>query len=165
MELKKLEELRGNKEGKLMKAVIQRVSEARVKVGEHEIAQISKGLLILLGVKKEDTEKEAELMAKKTVNLRIFSDEEGKMNLSLLDIAGEALVVSQFTLYGNCRKGRRPSFIDAALPAEADFLYQYFAEYLKKEGANVQTGQFQAMMQVELVNEGPVTIILDSEDF
>lgn len=147
-----------------MKAVIQRVSKASVKVDNQEIAHIGKGMLILLGVKKDDTEKEAELLAKKTVNLRIFSDEEGKMNLSLIEINGNVLVVSQFTLYGNCRKGRRPSFIDAALPEKADFLYQLYIQYLKKENISVQSGQFKAMMQVELVNEGPVTIILDSDE-
>ena len=121
-------------------------------------------MLVLLGVKNDDTEKEAELLAKKTVNLRIFSDKEGKMNLSLLDIQGEALVVSQFTLYGNCKKGRRPSFIDAALPEKADLLYQHYVQCLKNDNISVQTGQFQAMMQVELINEGPVTIILDSAE-
>lgn len=148
-----------------MKAVIQRVSNARVIVGEQQIAQIDKGMLVLLGVKKEDTQQETELLAKKTANLRIFNDEDGKMNLSLLDTEGEALVVSQFTLYGNCKKGRRPSFIEAALPEKADLLYQYYVDCLRKEGISVQTGQFQAMMQVELINDGPVTIILDSNDF
>ncbi|NLL61575.1 MAG: D-tyrosyl-tRNA(Tyr) deacylase [Candidatus Atribacteria bacterium] len=148
-----------------MKAVIQRVSNARVIVGEQQIAQIDKGMLVLLGVKKEDTQQETELLAKKTANLRIFNDEDGKMNLSLLDTEGEALVVSQFTLYGNCKKGRRPSFIEAALPEKADLLYQYYVDCLRKEGISVQTGQFQAMMQVELINDGPVTIILDSDDF
>ncbi|MDX9799403.1 MAG: D-aminoacyl-tRNA deacylase [Bacteroidales bacterium] len=147
-----------------MKAVIQRVSRASVVVEERKIAQIGMGILVLLGVRQDDTKKEAELLAKKTANLRIFSDEQGKMNLSLLDIKGEALVVSQFTLYGNCKKGRRPSFIDAALPDKADLLYQEYVQYLKGEHILVQTGQFQAMMQVELVNEGPVTIILDSAD-
>jgi D-tyrosyl-tRNA(Tyr) deacylase len=121
-------------------------------------------MLVLLGVKKNDTQKEAELLAKRTANLRIFSDNKGKMNLSLLDIKGQVLVVSQFTLYGNCRKGRRPSFIDAALPEDADLLYQYYVQCLKKENVTVETGQFQAMMQVEIINEGPVTIILDTDD-
>ncbi len=147
-----------------MKAVIQRVSKAVVRVEQETIAQIKDGLLILLGVKKDDTNKEAELLAKKTVHLRIFNDEQGKMNLSLFDIRGEVLVVSQFTLYGNCKKGRRPSFIDAALPEKADLLYQYYVKCLRKENLSVQTGQFQAIMQVELINEGPVTIILDSDE-
>ncbi|MFZ2330900.1 MAG: D-aminoacyl-tRNA deacylase [Atribacterota bacterium] len=147
-----------------MKAVIQRVSRAAVRVEGREIAQIGTGILVLLGVKQEDTKREAELLAKKTANLRIFNDEQEKMNLSLLDIDGEALVVSQFTLYGNCKKGRRPSFIDAALPEKADLLYQDYVQYLKDNHISVQTGQFQAMMQVELINEGPVTIILDSAE-
>jgi D-tyrosyl-tRNA(Tyr) deacylase len=147
-----------------MKAIIQRVSKALVRVENEKIAQIKCGMMVLLGVKSDDTEKEAELLAKKTVNLRIFSDKEGKMNLSLLDIQGEVLVVSQFTLYGNCKKGRRPSFIDAALPEKADLLYQYYVQCLKNNNISVQTGQFQAMMQVELINEGPVTIILDSAE-
>ena len=147
-----------------MRAVIQRVSKASVTVEGRTIAQIKNGMLVLLGVKQDDSKREAELLAKKTANLRIFNDEQGKMNLSLLDIEGEALVVSQFTLYGNCRKGRRPSFIDAALPEKADLLYQEYVQYLKDEHIAVQTGQFQAMMQVELINEGPVTIILDSAE-
>ena len=148
-----------------MKAIIQRVSNARVIVKERKIAQIDKGMLVLLGVKREDTQQEAEFLAKKTVNLRIFNDRDGKMNLSLPDTKGEVLVVSQFTLYGNCKKGRRPSFIEAASPEKADLLYQYYVECLRGEGISVQTGQFQAMMQVELTNDGPVTIILDSDDF
>ncbi len=147
-----------------MRAVIQRVSEASVKVNKRTIAEIGYGMLILLGVQKEDTEKEAELLAKKTANLRIFSDKEEKMNLSLLDIHGQAIVVSQFTLYGNCKKGRRPSFIEAAVPEKADSLYLYYVECLKRENVSVQTGKFQAMMQVSLMNEGPVTIILDSSE-
>ncbi len=147
-----------------MKAVIQRVSRASVRMEGREIARIGEGILVLLGVKQEDTKREAELLAKKTANLRIFNDEQEKMNLSLLDIKGEALVVSQFTLYGNCKKGRRPSFIDAALPEKADLLYRNYVQYLKDYHITVQTGQFQAMMQVELVNEGPVTIILDSAE-
>lgn len=147
-----------------MRAVIQRVSNASVKVNNNKISEIDNGMLVLLGVKKGDNEKHAELLAKKTINLRIFSDKEDKMNLSLLDIGGKVIVVSQFTLYANCKKGRRPSFIEAALPEDADNLYKYFIKSLKDKKINVKTGIFQAMMQVEIVNEGPVTIILDSDE-
>lgn len=147
-----------------MKVIVQRVSKASVTVDNKTIAQIGSGMLILLGVKKDDSENESALLAKKTANLRIFGDDEGKMNLSLKDINGQAIVVSQFTLYGNCKKGRRPSFIDAALPEKADLLYQHYVRCLRSENVPVQTGQFQAMMQVELINEGPVTIILDSDE-
>ena len=147
-----------------MRAVIQRVSNARVMVEKQEIAQIGTGILVLLGVKREDTQQESALLAKKTANLRIFNDQSEKMNLSLLDAKGEALVVSQFTLYGNCKKGRRPSFVEAAFPDKADALYQNYIACLKGEGVPVKTGQFQAMMQVELINDGPVTIILDSDN-
>jgi len=147
-----------------MRAVIQRVSKASVEVDNHKISQINQGMLILLGIKKGDTIKEAELLAKKAVNLRIFADRDNKMNLSLLDINGQVIVVSQFTLYGNCKKGRRPSFIEAALPEKADSLYQYFVQYFKNENVFVQTGQFQAFMQVEIINDGPVTFILDSDE-
>jgi len=147
-----------------MRAVIQRVSKASVEVDKQKISQINQGMLVLLGIKKGDTIKEAELLAKKAVNLRIFADKANKMNLSLLDINGQVIVVSQFTLYGNCKKGRRPSFVEAALPEKADSLYQYFVQYLKNENVYVQTGQFQAFMQVELINDGPVTFILDSDE-
>ena len=147
-----------------MRAVIQRVSKASVEVDNQKISQINQGMLVLLGIKKGDTIKEAELLAKKAVNLRIFADKANKMNLSLLDINGQVIVVSQFTLYGNCKKGRRPSFVEAALPEKADSLYQYFVQYLKNENVYVQTGQFQAFMQVELINDGPVTFILDSDE-
>jgi len=147
-----------------MRAVIQRVSKASVEVDNQKISQINQGMLILLGIKKGDTIKEAELLAKKAVNLRIFADRDNKMNLSLLDINGQVIVVSQFTLYGNCKKGRRPSFIEAALPEKADSLYQYFVQYFKNENVFVQTGQFQAFMQVEIINDGPVTFILDSDE-
>jgi D-aminoacyl-tRNA deacylase len=147
-----------------MRAVIQRVSKASVEVDNQKISQISQGMLVLLGIKKGDTIKEAELLARKAVNLRIFADKDNKMNLSLLDINGQVIVVSQFTLYGNCKKGRRPSFIEAALPEKADYLYQYFVQFLKNENVLVQTGQFQAFMQVEIINDGPVTFILDSDE-
>jgi len=147
-----------------MRAVIQRVSKASVGVDNRTISQINHGMLILLGIKKSDTVKEAQLLAKKTANLRIFSDQESKMNLSLIDINGQVIVVSQFTLYGNCKKGRRPSFIEAATPEEANSLYQHFIQCLKNEKISVQTGQFQAFMQVTIINDGPVTLILDSDE-
>ncbi|MDD4363968.1 MAG: D-aminoacyl-tRNA deacylase [Atribacterota bacterium] len=147
-----------------MKVVIQRVKRASVKIDEKKISSIDQGLVILLGVKNDDTEKEVELLAQKIINLRIFSDEEGKMNLSLAEKGYPLLVVSQFTLYGNCKKGRRPSFIEAAPPEKADYLYQYFIEYLKNNNISVQAGRFQAFMEVEIINNGPVTIILDSNE-
>ena len=180
-----------------MRAVVQRVKRARVTVGRETTGEIGKGLLVLLGVSVRDTEKDAAYLADKTLNLRIFEDVEEKMNLSLLDIAGDLLVVSQFTLYGDARKGRRPSFIEAAAPIEANRLYEFlvsqftlygdatrgrrpsfidaappvrantlyevYVEEARKQLGRVETGRFQAMMDVELVNDGPVTILLDSE--
>lgn len=146
-----------------MRAVIQRVSKASVKVDNQIVSEIDSGMVVLLGVKKGDTKEDAELLAKKTVNLRIFSDKEDKMNLSLSDISGKVIVVSQFTLYANCKKGRRPSFIEAALPEEADILYKYYIQKIENENIIVKTGIFQTMMQVEIINEGPVTIVLDSD--
>ncbi|MFN6964008.1 MAG: D-aminoacyl-tRNA deacylase [Pyrinomonadaceae bacterium] len=146
-----------------MRAVIQRVSRASVKVDGEITGEIGRGLLVLLGVSQNDTEADAAYLVDKTLNLRIFDDSEGRMNLSLLDISGGLLVVSQFTLYGDARRGRRPSFIDAARPEEADRLYQHFVAESRKLVPNVATGRFQAMMDVELVNDGPVTILLDSE--
>ena len=129
------------------------------------VGKIEKGLLVLLGVGPQDTEKQADFLAEKCANLRIFVDENDKMNLSLLDIGGEMLVVSQFTLYADCRKGRRPSFVNAAAPAEADRLYEYFQQSVKNAGvAKVEHGKFGASMQVELLNNGPVTIMLDTDE-
>ena len=146
-----------------MRAVLQRVSRAAVTVDVHLTGEIGAGLMILLGVGKADTSAVAASMAEKCANLRIFEDAQGKMNLSLLDTKCSALVVSQFTLYGDARGQRRPSFISAAPPEQAKSLYQEFCEALRKLGITVATGIFQAMMSVELVNEGPVTILLDSD--
>jgi D-tyrosyl-tRNA(Tyr) deacylase len=146
-----------------MRGVIQRVSRAKVTVDGEITGEIGQGILVLLGVSRSDTEKEASYLLEKTFNLRIFEDAEGKMNLSLLDVKGELLVVSQFTLYGDARKGRRPSFIDAAAPDEANRLYEFFVSEARKQISKVGTGRFQAMMDVELVNDGPVTILLDSD--
>ena len=146
-----------------MRAVIQRVSEACVTVSGRKTGAIGKGLLVLLGVKTGDTEKDAAYLAEKTVHLRVFEDEKGVMNLSAKDTGLEILVVSQFTLFGDCRKGRRPSYAKAAPPEEANTLYLVYTKALQKFGLPVATGEFQAMMQVSLVNDGPVTILLDSE--
>lgn len=146
-----------------MRAVVQRVSRAKVTVDGEVTGEIGSGLLVLLGVSVRDTEKDAAYLVDKVLNLRIFEDAEEKMNLSLLDVAGGLLVVSQFTLYGDVTRGRRPSFIDAAPPERANHLYEVFVAEAGKQVANVQTGRFQAMMDVELVNDGPVTILLDSE--
>lgn len=145
-----------------MRAVVQRVKEARVEIEGLIVGEIAKGLLIFLGIGENDTEKDCEYMVNKIVNLRIFSDENALMNLSLADIDGSALVVSQFTLWGDCRKGRRPSFINAAKPGKAKMLYEYFISLMKKKNINVATGKFQEMMDVHLVNDGPVTILIDS---
>ena len=146
-----------------MRAVVQRVSRAKVSVGDEVTGEIGRGLLVLLGISVRDTEKDAFYLVDKVLNLRVFEDGEEKMNLSLLDIKGELLVVSQFTLYGDVTRGRRPSFIDAAPPERARHLYEVFVAESGKQIKNVQTGRFQAMMDVELVNDGPVTILLDSE--
>jgi len=146
-----------------MRAVLQRVSRAKVTVEGEITGEIGKGILVLLGVSREDSEKEAVYLLEKTLNLRIFEDENDKMNLSLLDVAGELLVVSQFTLYGDARKGRRPSYIEAAAPERAHELYEYFVAEARKQIKKVETGRFQAMMDVELVNDGPVTILLDTD--
>jgi D-aminoacyl-tRNA deacylase len=146
-----------------MRAVVQRVSRARVTVEGRVTGEIGAGLMILLGVGKEDNAKVAAAMAEKLANLRIFEDAAGKMNLSLLETKGGALVVSQFTLYGDARGQRRPSFVSAAPPELAKQLYEEFCEAMKRLGITVATGIFQAMMSVELVNEGPVTILIDSD--
>lgn len=145
-----------------MKAVIQRVSEARVEVDGATVGKIGRGILVLLGVEKGDGERDADWLAEKIAALRIFEDEAGKMNLSVREVGGELLAVSQFTLAGNCAKGRRPSFDTAAPPAEANRLYDYFVGKLREMELPVATGIFQAMMQVSLVNDGPVTFILES---
>lgn len=146
-----------------MKAVLQRVTRAAVEIGGERTAEIAEGLLVLLGVAEGDTERDADALAAKIANLRIFSDEEGKMNLSLLSVGGEMLVVSQFTLCASCAHGRRPDFFGAAKPQEAERLYLYFCDRIKKEGVTrVATGVFGADMQVSLINDGPVTILLDS---
>ena len=145
-----------------MRAVVQRVSEASVMVDGQAVGAIRQGLLVLLGVAAGDTARDALYMAEKTAGLRIFEDEQGKMNRSVADIAGSVLVVSQFTLLGDCRKGRRPGFTAAAEPELADDLYQKYARTLQESGINVATGRFRAEMQVALVNDGPVTILLDS---
>jgi D-aminoacyl-tRNA deacylase len=146
-----------------MRAVVQRVSRAKVTVEGSVTGEIASGLMILLGVGKEDTSAVASSMAEKVANLRIFEDDQAKMNRSLLDVKGSALVVSQFTLYGDARGQRRPSFIAAGPPDKAKALYEEFSQALSKLGVTVANGIFQAMMSVELVNEGPVTILLDSD--
>lgn len=145
-----------------MRAVVQRVTSASVSVDGERIGAIGKGLLVLLGVASGDTEQDASYLAEKIVNLRIFPDDQDKMNRSLLDTGGALLAVSQFTLLGDCRKGRRPSFIDAAPPDEGKRLYEVFCDAVRALGVHVETGRFQAMMDVALVNAGPVTMLLDS---
>ena len=146
-----------------MRAVVQRISCSKVTVDERVTGEVKKGLLVLLGVTHEDTSKDVDYMVDKVVNLRIFEDENDKMNLSLKDIDGEIMAVSQFTLYGDCRRGRRPSFTDAARPEVANPLYEEFVENIRKQGITVGTGEFGAHMMVELVNDGPVTILLESK--
>ncbi len=146
-----------------MRAIIQRVTRAHVTVASRVAGEIQTGVLILLGVGRADTSESAEYLAEKIANLRIFADDAGKMNRSLVEIGGSALVVSQFTLYADTRGGRRPSYIQAASPEEANRLYEEFVRRLRSFGVQVETGVFQAHMEVELVNDGPVTILLDSE--
>ena len=144
-----------------MRAVVQRVSSARVVVGGETVGEVGRGLVVLLGVHTSDTEEQARWLADKVVGLRVFPDDEGKMNRSLEEADGALLVVSQFTLYGDARKGRRPSFVDAARPEVAIPLYERFLELLRATGRPVRTGEFGAMMDVELVNDGPVTLVLE----
>ncbi|AEV69336.1 D-aminoacyl-tRNA deacylase [Acetivibrio clariflavus] len=146
-----------------MRAVVQRVTGSKVTVDGNVVGEIQKGLNVLLGIGQDDTDKDIEYVADKIVNLRIFEDSNNKMNLSLLDVKGELLVVSQFTLYGDCRKGKRPSFDKAARPEAAEAIYNKFLDYLKKYDIKVQTGKFQAMMMVEIQNDGPVTLLIDSK--
>ena len=147
-----------------MIAVIQRFSKANVKIGKNIVGQIRHGLVILLGVKKDDNEEDADFLVRKVSGLRIYNDSNEKMNLSIKDVDGSALVISQFTLCGDMKKGRRPSFIDAAPPKEGQRLYEYFISSLLKEGMPVESGEFGSMMDVELVNEGPATFILNSKE-
>ena len=146
-----------------MRAVVQRVASSRVTVDERVTGEVKRGLLVLLGVTHDDTSKDVDYMVDKVTNLRIFEDENDKMNLSLKDIGGEVMAVSQFTLYGDARKGRRPSFSDAARPDVANPLYEEFVEKLRAQGITVGTGEFGAHMMVELINDGPVTILLESK--
>jgi len=143
--------------------VVQRVSRAQVSVGEEVVGKIDAGLLVMLGVSKDDSSVDAEYLATKVVGLRIFEDENGKMNRSVVEMGGAVLAVSQFTLYGDVRKGKRPSFDDVAPPQVANQLYEDFVQKVRDAGVRCETGRFQAMMQVELVNDGPVTILLDSK--
>jgi len=146
-----------------VKALLQRVTRASVSVTSEVVGRIGRGLVVFIGVATGDTEKDAQYLAQKTVSLRIFSDEEGRFNLSALDVKGELLVVSQFTLLANTRKGRRPSFIEAAPPAQAEEIFERFVEQARATGLRVETGRFQQYMQVEIHNDGPVTILLDSK--
>ncbi|MBW1634819.1 MAG: D-tyrosyl-tRNA(Tyr) deacylase [Deltaproteobacteria bacterium] len=146
-----------------MRAVIQRVSRANVRIDNKTTGEIGRGLVVLLGIKADDTAKDLHWLADKTVHLRIFEDDQGKMNKSLEDIGGEMLIVSQFTLYGDCRKGRRPGYAKAARPERAEPMYLKFIEEIRKHRIKVATGTFRAAMKVELINDGPVTLLLDSE--
>jgi D-tyrosyl-tRNA(Tyr) deacylase len=145
-----------------MRTVVQRVSRAEVLIDDVAVARIGEGILVLVAISQQDSEKDLEWMAKKIVELRIFDDDQGKLNLGLQDIRGELLVVSQFTLYGDCKKGRRPSYSEAASPQQAERLYNQFIEMVRRSVPDVQTGRFQAMMELNLTNSGPVTLILDS---
>ncbi len=146
-----------------MRVVIQRVKESLVKVDGKITGKIGKGLLVLLGVAESDKPGDADYLAEKIINLRIFEDENSKMNRSLIETGGEMLVVSQFTLLGDCKKGRRPSFVNAAGPEKANELYEYFVKKVRDKGVSVETGLFRAMMDVSLINDGPVTLIIESK--
>lgn len=145
-----------------MRVCLQRVSEASVQVDGEQVGAIGHGVLVLLGIGQQDTSHEVKQLVDKIVNLRIFADEQQKMNLSLLDVGGQMLVISQFTLWGDCRKGRRPSFVEAADPELAEPLYEAFVEEVRSRGVTAETGRFGAMMQVSLVNDGPVTLVIES---
>ena len=147
-----------------MRAVVQRVSRAAVEVDGEAVGEIGRGYLVLLGVGHDDTEQEAQKLLRKLLGLRIMEDGEGKTNLALADVAGELLVVSQFTLFANCRRGRRPSFTDAAAPEQAEALYERFVSLARAESVRVETGSFGAKMEVSLVNDGPFTVVLDTDD-
>lgn len=146
-----------------MRAVVQRVKNAKVEIDSQVTAKIGAGLLVFLGIGKKDEEQDADYLLEKIINLRIFEDEAGKMNLSALDLNKELLLVSQFTLFGDCRQGRRPSFFEAAVPNEAKKIYNYFVKEAKKSELKIETGKFQAMMDISLVNDGPVTMLIDSK--
>lgn len=146
-----------------MRAIVQRVTESKVTVADEVTGQVDLGFMVLLGVAEGDTDQDAKYMAEKIAGLRVFEDDEGKMNLSLLDVGGSMLVVSQFTLLGDCRKGRRPSFVQAAAPEEAERLYELFVSVVRQQGIRVECGRFRTHMHVSLVNDGPVTLMLDSQ--
>ena len=146
-----------------MRAVVQRVTRSSVTVDENTVGEIGSGLMVLLGVEHEDDNNDVKYLVDKIINLRIFEDEDGKMNNSLIDMGGDLLAVSQFTLMGDCRKGRRPSFSDAAKPDMANSLYEDFVSLARERGVNVETGQFQAHMMVDILNDGPVTMLIDSK--
>lgn len=147
-----------------MRIVIQRVSKASVAVDEEVVGQIGRGFMVLVGVEEADSQEDVDYLVRKTANMRIFEDEEGKMNISLKDIGGQILSISQFTLHANTKKGNRPSFVDAARPDHSLPLYEAYNEGLRQEGLTVETGEFGADMQISLINDGPVTIIIDSKD-
>lgn len=146
-----------------MRAVVQRVKKAKVEVNEEITGEINSGLLVFLGIGKEDSRKDADYLLEKIINLRIFEDDQERLSLSALDLNKDLMLVSQFTLFGDCRQGRRPSFFEAAPPAEAEKLYNYMVEEAEKSELKIATGEFQAMMDVSLVNDGPVTILVDSK--